>query len=186
MVVNCVHVGTDDIKKLKEYDVAIAGCPRFNAQLGMGIAPLEEFVRSGLRVGMGTGYAVSSGAADMLTVVRMGMLLQRAAGSRTFFGADEALRMATIDAARALHMDDKIGSLEIGKCADITAVDLSGSHQAPTDDPASALVNTCSGADVLMTMVGGDIRYEKDKWHLGVGVAKDIARVIEIRGKLRN
>ena len=65
------------------------------------------------------------------------------------------------------------------------AVDLSGSHQTPTTDPVSAVVNTCSGADVLMTMVDGVQLYEKNKWHVDVEVAKNIARVIEIRGKLR-
>ena len=95
------------------------------------------------------------------------------------------LEMATIGGARALKLDDKIGSLDIGKRADIVAVDLSGSHQTPTTDPVSAVVNTCSGTDVLMTMVDGTVLYEKSKWNVGVEVAKNIARVIEIRGKLR-
>ena len=84
-----------------------------------------------------------------------------------------------------MRMDDVIGSIEIGKHADLVAVDLSGSHQTPTDDPASAVVNTCTGSDVVMTMVGGTVLYEKGKWHVAVHVAKDIVRVIEIRGKLR-
>ena len=91
------------------------------------------------------------------------------------------LEMATIGGARALKLDDKIGSLEIGKLADIIAVDLSGSHQTPTTDPVSAVVNTCSGADILMTMVNGTALYEKNKWNVGV----EVARIIEIRGKLR-
>ena len=95
------------------------------------------------------------------------------------------LEMATIGGARALRLDDKIGSLDVGKLADIIAVDLSGSHQTPTTDPVSAVVNTCSGADILMTMVNGVALYEKNKWNVGVEVAKNIARVIEIRGKLR-
>lgn len=93
--------------------------------------------------------------------------------------------MATIGGARALRMDDQIGSLEIGKKADIIAVDMAGSLHPSTEDPVSAVVNTSSGQDVCMTMVGGKILYEQDQWHVDVEVAKSIARVIGIRGKLR-
>ena len=93
--------------------------------------------------------------------------------------------MATIGGARALRMDDKVGSREVGKLADVIAVDLSGSHQTPATDPVSAVVNACNGSDVLMTMVGGNVLYEKSSWHVGVEVARSIARVIEIRSKLR-
>ena len=79
-----------------------------------------------------------------------------------FLDSATMLEMATIGGARALKLDDKIGSLEIGKLADIIAVDLSGSHQTPTTDPVSAVVNTCSGADILMTMVNGTALYEKN------------------------
>ena len=103
----------------------------------------------------------------------------------TFLDSQTMLEMTTIGAARALKLDDKIGSLEVGKRADIVALDLSGSHQTPTSDPVSAVVNACSGSDVLMTMVDGVSLYEKNKWNVGVEVAKNIARVIEIRGKLR-
>lgn len=185
MAVHCVHVDSDDIAKLKEYDVAVAVCPRCNAQLSMGVAPIFEFLRSGLRVGLGTGYGASSDSCDIIQEMRVGMLINRAVNPGRFISSSTMLRMATIDAARALKMDDKIGSIEIGKCADLTVIDLSDSRQTPTDDPTSALVSTCSSDDVLMTMVAGSIRYEKDKWHVDVELARDIARVIEIREKLR-
>ena len=185
MAVHCVHVDDEDVRKLKEYDVAVAVCPRCNAQLSMGVAPVTGFLRSGLRVGLGTGYSAATDSTDMVSEMRIGMLLQRAVNPGTFFDAPTMLRLGTIDAARALRMDDVIGSIEIGKHADLVAVDLSGSHQTPTDDPASAVVNTCTGSDVVMTMVGGTVLYEKGKWHVAVHVAKDIVLVIEIRGKLR-
>ncbi len=186
MAIHCVHVDDNDIKKLKEYDVAVAACPRCNAQLGMGIAPLTEFLRAGLRVGLGTDSPAATESTDILTEMRIGMLVQRAVNVGQFLDAATMLEMATIGGARALKLDERIGSLEVGKCADIVAVDLSGSHQTPTTDPVSALVNTCTEADVLMTMVGGKALYEKRKWHVDVEVAKNIARVIEIRGKLRD
>ena len=185
MAVHCVHVDNEDIKKLREYNVAIAVCPRCNAQLSMGTAPILDFLRSGLCVGLGTGYSSSTDSSDMIREMRLGMLLTRAMNPGRFIDAFSMLKMATIDAARALRMDDQIGSIEIGKRADLVVVDLSDSRQSPSVDPVAAVVNTCSVSDVVMTMVDGIERYEKSRWHVDMDVARDIARVIEIRGKLR-
>ena len=185
LAIHCVRVEDEDIAKLKEYDVAIASCPRSNAQLGMGVAPIGKFLAAGLRCGLGTDSPAATDSTDMLTEMRVGMLVQRAVNPRRFLDCNTMLEMATIGGARALKLDDEIGSLEIGKHADVIAVDLSGSHQTPSSDPVSAVVNTCSETDVLMTMIAGDILYEKNRWHVDVEVAKNIARVIEIRGKLR-
>ena len=186
LAIHCVHVDDRDIQKLKKYDVAVGVCPRINAQLGMGVAPIGEFLRAGLRVGLGTDSPAATDSTDMLEEMRLGMLIQRAVNTNTFVESATMLEMATLGGARALKLDDKIGSLEVGKCADIIAVDLSGSHQTPTTDPVSAVVNTCTGSDVLMTMVAGVPLYETNKWNVGVEVARSIARVIEIRGKLRD
>lgn len=185
LAIHCVHVDNEDIEKLKEYDVAVAACPRCNAQLGMGVAPLNEFLRAGLRIGLGTDSPAATDSTDILAEMRIGLLVQRAVNVGEFLDSATMLEMATIGGARALRLDDKIGSIDIGKCADMIAVDLSGSHQMPMTDPVSAVVNTCSGADVLMSMVDGKVLYEKNHWHVDVEVAKNIARVIEIREKLR-
>lgn len=185
IAVHCVHVDNEDVRKLQEYDVAVAVCPRCNAQLSMGVAPVSSFLRSGLRVGLGTGYSVSTNASDILKEMRVGLLLNRAVNPGRFIAASTMLEMGTIGAARALKIDDKVGSVEIGKQADLAVIDLSDSRQVPTDDPVAAVVNSGSAVDVLMTMVGGDIRYEKNHWNVDVEVAREIARVIEIRGKLR-
>ena len=185
MAIHCVHVDDADIKKLKEYDVSVGVCPRCNAQLGMGVAPIDIFLQAGLRLGLGTDSPAATDTIDMMEEMRLGMLIQRAINPKIFLGAASMLEMATLGGAKALRIDDKVGSLEIGKQADIIAVDLSGSHQAPATDPIAAIVNTCNGTDVLMTMVDGKILYEKDHWDVGIEVARSIARVIEIRGKLR-
>ena len=147
--------------------------------------PIALCAFAGERTGNATDSPAATDSTDLLTEMRIGMLVQRAVNVGQFLDSATMLEMATIGGARALKLDDKIGSLDIGKRADIVAVDLSGSHQTPTTDPVSAVVNTCSGADVLMTMVDGVQLYEKNKWHVDVEVAKNIARVIEIRGKLR-
>ncbi len=185
LVIHAVHVDDDDIKKLREYDVSICTCARSNAQLGMGIAPLGAFLRAGLNVGFGTDSPAATESIDMISEMRMSMLIQRAFDTRRFLDSSTVLELATIGGARALGIDDKVGSLEIGKCADLIAVDLSSSYQTPDADPVSAVVNTCSSSDVLMAMVNGKTLYEKNQWHVDVDVAKNIARVIEIRAKLR-
>ncbi len=186
MMIHAVCVDDADIKKLKEHNVSICLCPRANAQLGMGVAPADEFLRAGLRVGLGTDSPAATNSTDMLNEMRLEMLLQRAINSRRFLDADTMLEMATIGGARALGLDQEIGSLEIGKKADIIAVDLSSSHQTPAANPVSAVVNTCTASDVLLTMVDGRTLYEKGQWHVDVEVTKNIARVIEIRTKLRS
>ena len=74
----------------------------------------------------------------------------------------------------------------MGKCADIVAIDLSGSHQTPTTDPVSALLGSASNGDIAMTMVGGKILFEDGRLHVGEGATKNIAHVLEVRGRLRS
>lgn len=186
MAIGLVHVNDADIAKLKQYDVSVALSPRSNAQLGQGVAPMREFLKQGFRVGMGTDSPAATDSIDMLVEMRTGMLLQRAVDTSNFISASTVMEMATMGGARALHLDHRIGSLEIGKHADIIAVDISNSHQMPTNDVASAVVNTTAGTDVIMTMVGGKVLYERGEWNVGVDVAQNIARVIEIRDKLRS
>ncbi len=185
MVVYAVHVNDEDMNKLRENDVAICTCPRTNAVLGMGMAPLTDYLKAGFRTGLGTDSPAATNSTDMFSEMRIGLLLSRARDTRQFVDSATMLELATIGGARALKMDDKIGSLEIGKLADIVAVDLSSSNQSIELNPVSAVVNTCLISDVLMTMVGGKIIYEKNNWHVDVEIAKSIAHVIEMRARLK-
>ena len=186
LAIHCIHVNDDDIAKLREHDVAIGICSRCNAKLGMGVPPLREYLKAGMRIGLGTDSPAATDATDMMEEMRTSMLVQRAVESDFFLSAETLLEMATIGGARALRMDHEIGSLEAGKRADIIAVDMSSSHQMPTSDPVSALVNTTSSNDVVMTMVDGNVLYENEEWNVEVDVVYNIARVIETRGRLRS
>ena len=124
-----MHVDDNDIAKLKEHDVAISVNTRCNAQLGMGLAPLPTFLKSGIRVGLGTDSPAATDSSDMFIEMRLGMLIHRSVDRDVFLTAKTMLELATIGGARALHMEDEIGTLEPGKRADITVVDLSGSRQ---------------------------------------------------------
>lgn len=184
LMIGAICVDEEDLRKMKQYDVAVCCCPHANAQLGMGIAPLDEYLRAGLRTGLGTDSPAATETSDMLIEMRLGILLQRATNSR-FLSAETMLEVATLGGARALGIDDQVGTLEIGKKADIIAVDLSRSHHSFTTNPVAAVVNTCHATDVIMTMVDGKVLYEKNRWHVNTEVAKNIGRVFEIRGKLR-
>ena len=186
LALHCVCVDDIDVAKLKEYDIAVAVCSRVNAQLAMGVAPIDEYLRAGLRLGLGTDSPAAVDSTDMMAEMRIGMLVQRSVHTKRFLDSGKMLEMATMGGARALRMEDKIGSLEVGKLADIIAIDLSGSHQTPMTDPVAAVVNSCGSNDVLMTMVNGTILYENNQWRDPEEVARNVAHVIAIRNRLRD
>lgn len=186
MAVHCVHVDDEDIDVLARNDVAIAHCPRCNAKLGMGIAPLSAFVAHGLRVGLGTDSPASNSTVDMFDEMRVGILIQRGMhGEAGFYSAETFIRMATLDGARALKLDHLVGSLTVGKRADIIAVDLSHSWQVPTQNPSSALVHTSNQEDVVMTMVNGRVLFDRGRF---TTLDRDAmhARLDELRVKVRS
>lgn len=185
MAVHCVQVDAEDIAVLEHTDVAVAHCARCNAKLGMGTAPLGEFLARKLRVGLGTDSPASNSTVDMFKEMRIGLLIQRGIlGERGFFTAEQFVRMATLDGARALKLDHLVGSLEAGKRADVIAVDLSQSYQVPTQNPYGALVHTCNQEDVLMTMVNGRTLYDRGHF-LSVSPEPLLGRLEEMRLKVR-
>jgi 5-methylthioadenosine/S-adenosylhomocysteine deaminase len=185
LAIHCVQVDDDDIGKLADYDIAVAVCSRCNAQLAMGIAPLSKMIKAGIRVGLGTDSPAAIDTTDPLAEMRIGLLLQRALGNRSdFFTAAQMVRLATLGAAEALRIEDSVGSLDVGKFADIIALDLSNSNQAPTHDPNSAVVHTVTQDNILMTMVGGRMLYDGSHLH-EVDVQRVFARAEEMRLKLR-
>lgn len=185
LAVHCTQVDEDDIEVLASRDVAIAYCPRCNAKLGMGMAPLGDFLRHDLRVGIGTDSPASNNTLDMFDEMRIGLLLQRSvSGHEQFYIARQFVKLATLDAARALGIDDEVGSLEPGKKADIIAVDISHSHQIPTLYPYSTLVHTANQENVLFTMVDGEILYDHAEWAT-LDSERILARAHEMRAKLR-
>lgn len=186
MIIYGVHVNDADLNKLRDADVSICVCPNANAVLGMGVAPLSEYINAEFRVGLGTDSPAATDSTDMFNEMRIGLLMNRSRDTQEFVDSMTMLELATIGGARALKMEDKIGSLEVGKCADIIAVDLSGSSQSVEHNPVSALVNTSLRSDLLMTMVDGKILYEKNQWNLGVETAHNVARIINIRAKLKS
>jgi 5-methylthioadenosine/S-adenosylhomocysteine deaminase len=168
LAAHCVVVDEEEIALLAEHDVAVAHCPRSNAVLGCGVAPLAEFRAAGLRVGLGTDSPASTPSFDLFEELRTAVYVARAREeSADALLASEALELATLGSARALGIDDEVGSLAPGKRADLAVVSLAGSPYLPWEDPAAAVVFGGSPDRVLSTFVDGEPRYEKGgvDWH---------------------
>jgi 5-methylthioadenosine/S-adenosylhomocysteine deaminase len=185
LAVHCVNAGPKDIEILAKSDVAIAHCPKSNAKLGCGVAPLPAFLAAGIRVGFGTDSPASSNIMDIFGEMRTAIFLHRAMRQdASVLGAAECVQMATLGGARALGMGDQVGSLEPGKQADIFAVDMEFSHFTPIHNPYSALVYGANQEDVFFKMVAGRILYDKKVIQtLDVGDIK--TRALKVKDKLR-
>jgi len=161
LLVHGVHMEGEDIALVAQSGAAVAHCPKSNAKLGHGVAPLPEWMRAGIAVGLGTDGVVSNNTCDLFDEARFGLLLQRAhRASPTLLTAEMMVRLLTLEGARALSLESRIGSLEPGKEADFIVVDLSGAHVQPVDDPLAALVFSVRGSDVRFTAVGGRVLFD--------------------------
>ena len=159
---HCVTVDSEEIGLLADHEVGIAHCPRSNAVLGCGVAPLAEFREAGARVGIGTDSPASAPSLDFFDEMRSVVLTARARARRPdALSAAEALELATLGSARALGLEHEIGSLAPGKRADLAVVSLAGSPYLPWEDPAAAVVFGGSPERVLLTLVDGEERYRK-------------------------
>jgi 5-methylthioadenosine/S-adenosylhomocysteine deaminase len=165
---HCVEVEPADVALLADRGVPVAHCPRSNALLGCGIAPLTLMLDAGVDVGLGTDSPASTPSFDMFEEMRTAVAMARARDRRAAaLPASRALELATAGAARALRMDDRVGTLTPGKRADLTVVSLAGSPYHPVEDPAAAVVFGGSPERVLETIVDGQTRYRKedeDRW----------------------
>jgi 5-methylthioadenosine/S-adenosylhomocysteine deaminase len=162
VVAHAVHVGGEEMAALSETGVAVAHCPRSNALLGCGVAPLAELRAAGVHVGLGTDSPSSALSLDMFDELRAALFLARAsAGDPEALSAAAALQLATLDGARALGLADR-GALEPGLLADLVAVRLDRTPFWPCDDPASALVLGGSPALVTLVAIGGNVLYGVD------------------------
>ncbi len=155
-----VHLLPQEMDVLSAHGCHIAHCPNSNLKLASGIAPVAKLLDKQVNVGLGTDGAASNNRLDMFAEMRMAALLAKGATEDpTVLPAHQVLKMATIHAARALGMEEKIGSIAVGKQADMTAVKLSDISISPCYDPISHLVYTCGREHVTHTWVAGELKY---------------------------
>ncbi|HLD09749.1 MAG TPA: amidohydrolase family protein, partial [Methylophilaceae bacterium] len=159
---HCVHLEPGEIDMLAEYGCHVAHCPTSNLKLASGIAPITDLLKAGVNIGFGTDGAASNNRLDMFAEMCLAALLAKGvSGDAALLPAAQALEMATINAAKALGLDDKIGSIEIGKMADLTAVRIADPETLPCFDPLSHLVYVCSREHVSHVWVAGKLQYQK-------------------------
>lgn len=180
---HCVHVTDEEIVLLAETGTAVAHCPRSNALLGCGVAPLAALREAGVRVCIATDSPASTPSFDMFDELRTAVMSARARERRPdALTTADALELATLGGARALGLDAEIGSLEPGKQADITVVSLADSPFFPWEDPVAAVVLGGSPDRVLATLVSGEERYRRGgtTWHASISSAQQArARMLE-------
>jgi 5-methylthioadenosine/S-adenosylhomocysteine deaminase len=157
IAVHAVHLEETEIELLAREGASIAHCPSSNLKLASGIAPVAACRAKGVVVGLGTDGAASNNRLDVLTEMRTAALLAKGTtGDARVIDAHEALRMATLDGARALGLDAKIGSIAPGKLADLAAVELSTPETLPCFDPVSDFVYAAGREHVTHVWVAGE------------------------------
>jgi 5-methylthioadenosine/S-adenosylhomocysteine deaminase len=186
IAVHAVHLEEAEIDLLAREGASIAHCPSSNLKLASGIAPVTAFRAKGITVGLGTDGAASNNRLDILGEMRTAALLAKgASGDARVLGAHEVLRMATLDGARALGLESRIGSIEPGKAADLAAVELSTLETLPCFDPVSDLVYSAGREHVTHVWVAGEARLA-DRRLAGVDEDEIRAKAIWWRQRIRS
>lgn len=165
---HCVTVDDEEVMLLARHGVGVAHCPRSNALLGCGIAPLAELRAAGLAVGLGTDSPASTPSFDLFDELRAAVSFARARERRAeALSGAEALELATLGSARALGLGDELGSLVPGKRADLTVLSFADSPYLPWENAATAVVLGGSPERVVAVYVDGLARYERGSfpWH---------------------
>jgi len=161
IAVHAVHLNAVEIADLAHQGCHVAHCPASNLKLASGFAPVDKLLQAGANVGIGTDGAASNNRLDVMGEMRLAALLAKGvAGRADAVPAQTALAMATINAARALGIDKKIGSLEIGKCADIATIDMSKVETSPCFDVISQIVYAADREQVSHVWVDGELKVE--------------------------
>lgn len=160
VLAHSVHLSAADIEILRRAQLrgGIAHNPVSNLKLGCGIAPIVEYMQAGLTVGLGTDGPGSATTLDLFEEIKAAAWMQKV---RTFdptaLNASQVLQMATREGAKVLALEDRIGTLEAGKRADVILVDLNAAHLRPHHDVSALLAYSANGADVHTTIINGEI-----------------------------
>lgn len=164
LLIHCVRVDDADIEIMAMHRCAVAHCPASNAKFGHGIAPLLPMIAAGIRVGMGSDSVASNNRMDILDEARLAVLLHRAATRKhDAFGAHQALELATIGGAHALGIESRVGSLEVGKDADLAAFRIDIPRTTPVGDPYSAAIFALPGRSAELVTVRGRVLVDRGR-----------------------
>jgi 5-methylthioadenosine/S-adenosylhomocysteine deaminase len=161
LAAHCIRLSENDMRILFKHNVHAAHVPVANMKLGLGAAKIKDLIGLGVNVCLGTDGPASNNTLDMFETMKFAALLQKLTyANPTVLSAYEVLKMATINGAKALWLEDEIGSLETGKRADIILIDFSKPHLKPLHDVFASLVYSARGSDVDTVVVDGKILME--------------------------
>ncbi len=156
LAVHMTHLTDEDIQLAVKYKLNILHCPESNLKLASGFCPIKKLVDAKVNIALGTDGAASNNDLDMLGELKTAALLAKGiSGDSTAIAANTALRIATLNGAKALGLEDGIGSLEKGKQADIVAINLDNIETQPLYDPISQIVYACNHRQVSDVWVAG-------------------------------
>ncbi len=157
---HCVHTQQHERELLAETQTKVMHCPSANFKLASGIAPIPEYLKAGITVSLGADGAPCNNRLDQFMEMREAGLMQKIRLGAEALPARDIVWMATEGGARTIGMEDELGTLEVGKRANMILVDQSTIHTIPSTDPATNIVYSNTASDVLMTIVDGQILFE--------------------------
>ena len=166
VLAHCVHTSDNERKMLKKRNTRIAHCPSANLKLGSGIAPIPQYLKEGISVTLGADGAPCNNNLSIFTEMRLASLMQKPIYGTEVMDAKSIFRMATIEGAKALHLENETGSIEVGKKADLVLIDLdSYSNSYSDDDDAiySDIVFSSTNENVISVMIDGKWVLKKRK-----------------------
>jgi cytosine/adenosine deaminase-related metal-dependent hydrolase len=182
---HCVWLNEQEIKMMAETGAGVAHCPTSNMRLGSGIAPIMEMLKAGVNVSVAVDGSASNDSSDMIAEARQAMLLQRVKNGAKAMTGMEALEVATLGGAAVLNRQDSLGSIEVGKAADIIGISLDTlSYAGGQEDPGLAPL-FCATKGVDLNIVNGEVVIEKGKF-TKLDIERIIANHNEIAHKLVN
>ena len=183
---HCVHLTDEDMDLMARHDVMVAHCPSSNMKLASGFAPVDRMLKRGITVSLGTDGAASNNNLSILKEMSVAALIAKGyTGDPNALPAHKVVEMATASGAKALMLEDKTGSLEAGKKADIQLIDISGPHLFPKEDPLVHLVYSGYSGDVDTLVINGRVVMQGRKLttiDLGL-VYKEVEKIVN---RLRN
>jgi cytosine/adenosine deaminase-related metal-dependent hydrolase len=158
VLAHAVWLTDEEIEKLAQTGTHVCHNPSSNMKLASGFAKVPEMLQAGVNVALGCDGGPSNNTYDMIREMRLASYIHKGRTlDPTVMPAERVLEMATINGAKALGMADEIGSLEVGKKADLVVLDLNKAHIVPSPDPVSAIVCTASGGDVDTVVIDGRV-----------------------------
>jgi 5-methylthioadenosine/S-adenosylhomocysteine deaminase len=157
VLAHCVHLDDAELEILRETGTHVAHCPSSNLKLASGVARIPEMISRGISVSLGADGAPCNNRLDMFTEMRLAALIQKLLHGPRVLPALSVLRMATIGGALSLGLEDEVGSIEIGKLADLQLINLKQPHTTPAPDLVSTIVYAAEAADVVWVAIDGQV-----------------------------